>query len=339
MSKKLIISALLTMFALFSFVLYWRFISLPAQKVPNTVIFFIVKGQSVGVIAKNLKAADLIKSDLYFKYYVWRTGKQADFKAGEYVLNPALSAEEIVGILAGGQVISREKEIKILEGWSISDISEYLADNDIGGFSDLAHKKINDWNFQFAKPQVLKNAPADADFEGFLFPDTYRVYKGAKAENVINKMIKNFNDKLSPDLCKEINAQNKTVFDIIIMASLIEKEVSKDEDRAIVSGILNKRLKLDMPLGVDSTINYITSKNNPQSDAKDLAIDSPYNTYKYRGLPPGPICNPSLSSIMAAIRPQSSHYLYYLNRQDTGETIFSKTYEEHLANKRKYLKN
>lgn len=336
-NKKIIIIFTVAIFIIAVF-LYWHSLAAPAQKNPDQIYFMIEKGDGVKLIAKNLRSAGLIKSDLYFKYYVWRTNNQANFKAGEYVLNPASSVKEIVGVLAGGKTVSREKEIKILEGWDIADIDKYLLKNNINGFADFARKKTGNWTFQFAKPQILDGVPSSADLEGFLFPDTYRVFNDVKAEDVIEKMVSNFDKKLSGNLRQEIAAQGKTVDEIIIMASIIEKEVSKEEDRMIVSGILYKRLELAMLLGVDSTINYITGKNNPQANYDDLKIDSPYNTYKYRGLPPGPICNPSLSSIKAAVYPVASPYLYYLNRQDTGGTIFSKTYDEHLKNKAKYLK-
>ncbi len=139
-------------------------------------------------------------------------------------------------------------------------------------------------------------------------------------------------------MLEKIKEQNKTVHEIITLASIIEKEVRSEKDMALVAGILLKRLEIGMPLEVDSTINYITGKNDPSVQSVDLQINSPYNTYKNYGLPPGPISNPGLASIKAAVYPEESDYLFYLNRQDTGETIFSKNYDEHLTNKYKYLK-
>jgi len=151
------------------------------------------------------------------------------------------------------------------------------------------------------------------------------------------KMLANFDEKITPDLRKEITKQKKTIFEIITMASLIEKEVAMDEDRAIVSGILWKRIKLGIPLQVDATITYITGKNNTKISLNDTKINSPYNTYKYRGLPPGPIANPGIAAIRAAIFPKSSPYLFYLSAPD-GRTIFSKTLEEHNTAKTRYLR-
>ena len=197
---------------------------------------------------------------------------------------------------------------------------------------------MSNWQFSFTKPGFLDSVPKGVDLEGYLFPDTYRVFNDVSDEEIVKKLLNNFDKKLSPELRQKIARQGKTIHEIITMASIIEKEVSSEADRPIVAGILYKRIKNGMRLEVDSSINYITGKNDPGANYADLEIDSPYNTYKNYGLPPGPICNPGLAAIKAAVYPEESAYLFYLNRQDTGETIFSKTFDEHIKNKNKYLK-
>jgi len=160
--------------------------------------------------------------------------------------------------------------------------------------------------------------------EGYLFPDTYLFLPFAETEQIIGTMTDNFKKKAG-DVGK----------DIVIMASLIEKEVPDIGDRKIVSGILWKRLKLGMALQVDAVFPYITGKQKVLSD--DLKIDSPYNTYLHKGLPPGPISNPGLDAVEAAKNPQETSYLYYLSGKD-GKTHFAKTFAEHLKNKEKYLR-
>ena len=147
----------------------------------------------------------------------------------------------------------------------------------------------------------------------------------------------NFDKKITPELREEIQQQGKTIFEIVTMASLIEKEVREKEEKEIVSGILWKRLENKIPLQVDATITYITGKKTTKISKEETQIDSPYNTYKYLGLPPGPICNPGIDSIEAAIYPKSSEYWYYLSTAE-GKVIFSKTLEEHNLAKAKYLK-
>ncbi|OGF27603.1 hypothetical protein A2303_02965 [Candidatus Falkowbacteria bacterium RIFOXYB2_FULL_47_14] len=305
------------------------------------MVFVVGSGEGVDRIGQNLIEAGLIRSKLCFKIYIRRSGLQSVLQAGEYALNSSMSVKEIAAILSSGKSLNREREIKIIEGWNIDDIDRYLAENGViskDAFAGLSKKEIGNWTFDFARPDFLKNAPDDARLEGYLFPDTYRIYRDAEAEDIIERMLLNFDAKLTPAARADIALKGKTIHDIIILASIVEKEVRGLEDKKIVAGILYKRLESGMKLEVDATINYITGKDNPSSAAEDLRIDSPYNTYKYQGLPPGPISNPGLDSILAAIYPEKSPYLFYLNRQDTGETIFGRNYEEHLRNKAKYLK-
>ena len=189
----------------------------------------------------------------------------------------------------------------------------------------------------------LKDKPKTISLEGYLFPDTYQIAYGTPIEEAVRIMLQNFDTKLNQGLKNEIlkptvpTQQKKTIFEIITMASLIEKEVKTKEDKELISGILWKRLKNKMPLQVDATVSYITGEKTMEVSKEETQIDSPYNTYKYRGLPLGPISNPGIESIEAAIYPKSSQYWYYLSTPD-GETIFSKTLEKHNIAKAKYLK-
>ncbi len=150
-------------------------------------------------------------------------------------------------------------------------------------------------------------------------------------------MLANFNNKLNANLKSEIEKQEKSFFDIITIASLIEKEVREYKDKRLVSGIIRKRLEIGMPLQVDATISYITGRRTTEISIAETKIDSPYNTYKYRGLPITPICNPGIESIKAALYPKESDYLYYLSKPD-GETVFSRNHQEHIAAKNRYLR-
>jgi len=183
------------------------------------------------------------------------------------------------------------------------------------------------------------------NLEGFLFPDTYYFSFGFSGAEVVKKMKDNFDKKVNQEIREEIKRQGKTLFEIITMASMIEKEVRTLEDKKLVSGLLWKRLKTNMPLQVDATIAYILTKEGKgewtfeemrREIAKARDIDSPYNTYKYRGLPVGPISNPGLESILAAVYPEDSEYWYYLSTPE-GETIFSKTLDEHNRARAKYF--
>jgi UPF0755 protein len=319
---------------------YWRGINEAADKNGGAREFIVEKGAGVKTISANLEKEGLIGSARIFEAYIWRAGKEKDLKAGTYELSPAMNIKEISGIIFAGNIVNRERDIVIIEGWRVEDIDDYLFKKGIaekGEFAQKALAPVGDWTFSFDKPSFLAEAPAEATLEGYLFPDTYRLFEDASVEDIIYKMLDNFGRKMNVELLAEIKNKEMSLHDTIIMASILEKEVSGD-DGPIVAGILYQRLEIGMRLEVDASINYITGKNNPSSELKDLAIDSPYNTYKYYGLPPGPISNPGLSSIRSAVFPEESPYLFYLNRQDTKETIFSKTHDEHVMNKNKYLR-
>lgn len=292
-------------------------------------IFEIKEGQGVMEILDSLKEKNLIRNKWIMLIYLKLKNYDKKLKAGIYELPKTNSPVDVIEVIVSGKTALQK--ITILEGWTIKEIAEYLDERGIVKKDDfLASAKREKWNFDF-----LENSDS---LEGYLFPDTYYVSYKASSEDIIRKMLENFDKKLTNEIKEEIKKQEKSIKEVVTLASIIEKEVYKEEDRKIVAGIFLKRLFQGKPLEADSTINYITGKNTPQPSFEDTRTDSEYNTYLNPGLPPDPICNPSLSSILAALYPKETDYFFYLNRQDTKETLFSKSYEEHLENKRKYLK-
>ncbi len=341
MKKLLLLIFIVLLFAVSFYGIYFSKINKGLSAIGENVSFEIKPGEGVKKISLKLEESKLISSALFFELYIWETKSETRLQAGHYELNPKMSISEIVQKIIDGEVLSQEKNIKLLEGWGIKDMEDYLAKNSITNKNDFSAKvseSVDNWLFGFKMPDFLETAPKTASLEGYLFPDTYRIFNYASADDIVFKMLENFDKKLNQDLRAEIKKQNKSIHDIIIMASIIEKEVRSPRDMAIVAGILYNRMKIGMRLEVDSSVNFASGKNDPGVSLEDLQIDSPYNTYKYNGLPPGPICSPGIEAIKAAIYPQESPYLFYLNRQDTGETIFSKNFEEHVRNKNKYLK-
>lgn len=323
------------------YLFYIRGINKTVSDIGQDVTFIVGPGQSVKEIGENLHQAGLIESKFFFKVYAWRTKNQSNFQAGEYVLNPGLNIKEIAKALVSGESLNKERTVTIIEGWTSHDINEYLLSNRIvndDSFLVLAQSKVRSWPLSFPKPLFLNNAPTGASLEGYLFPDSYRIYKDAIAEDIILKMLNNFNEKLSSQMRDEITKQDKTIHEIITMASIIEKEVRTEQDLKIASGIFWDRIKNKQALQSDATLTYLLGDEKPQHSIEETEIDSKYNTYKYLGLPPGPISNPGLNAIKAAIYPEFTDYNYFLNRLDTGETIFSKTLEEHNKYKARYLK-
>jgi UPF0755 protein len=310
-------------------------------------IFLVEKGESLSQIGENLEKESLIKSKFFFYLYILLKGDQSELQAGNYSLNSRMNVAEIAKKITSG-VVAKER-ITIIEGWNLRDVGFYfegkgmfLAEElfELVGFPAIDYSKATD----LPEPKdfsedysFLKEKPQNVGLEGYLFPDTYELSKDDNLEEIVRKMLDNFDRKLDSQLREETKGQDKTIFEIITMASLLEKEVRTEDEKELVAGILWKRLENNMPLQVDATITYITGKKTTKISKEETKIDSPYNTYQYRGLPLGPICNPGLESILAAMNPRDSEYWYYLSVPG-GETIFSKTLEEHNRAKAEYLK-
>jgi UPF0755 protein len=330
---------LIAAFAIFAFKDYASAINARGSN-RDTRMIEIKKGDGAEKIAKNLFRAGLIKSPLYFKVFASISGLGKKFQAGEYELSGSSTIKELAVIFARGEVASKELEIRIIEGWSIQDIDDYLSKNgfaDKGEFKGLASRPLSLWSFDFPRPEFLSDAPSDATLEGYLFPDTYRIFKGDKAEAIIKKMLDNFGKKISPEFKNAISQKASSLFSVITMASLIEKEVNKKDDRPIVSGIFYNRIESGQPLQSCATLAYILGEKKPQYSLEDTNVDSAYNTYRHKGLPPGPIANPGLESIRAAIDPVKTEYNYFLTSSIDGATVYAATFEEHVRNKMKYL--
>ncbi len=268
---------------IFITILVWQILLPRNPAFQGEIIFTIEKGDGSREIAYNLEKEKLIWFAPTFRIYVLTIGVSGKLQAGSYLLSPSMGLPEIVGKLVRGDIAKRK--ITIPEGFTLQQIEEKL------------------------------NIKIDPGMEGFLFPDTYYFSYNATEEEIIKAIQDNFEKKITQDLREEIRKQDKTISEIIAMASLIEKEIKEKGDKELVSGILWKRLEVGMALQVDAA---------PE-------------TYKVRGLPEKPICNPGLESIRAAIYPESSQNWYYLSTP-AGETIFSKTLEEHNIAKYDYLK-
>jgi UPF0755 protein len=304
--------------------------------------FTIVEGEGVHQISRGLKTAGLIDNSFIFETYLWFINGQNKVLAGDHLIYDKWSIRTLARVLISGSALENEKIIKVIEGWNLYNISKYFVDQEIVSqeeFFELVGKPLDSaynrnlplLNTLVKKYEFLKELPFGSSLEGYLFPDTYRVYKNAEAIDVIKKMLDNFGSKITERMRADIKEKQMTLHEIITLASILEKEEKTLEDKKMVSGIYYNRLKIGMALQADPTVNYITGKKNGGPSPEDLKIKNPYNTYKYRGLPPGPICNPGLDSIMAAIYPTKSGYLYFYNAPD-GRLYLAKTLEEHNNN-------
>ena len=333
MKKIYLILVLLAILGVFGIFYYSYQVNYPISKKSNQLEFTIEIGQSPKKIADSLENSEIIRSAFWFRYYLKKEKLSNKIIAGTFLLSPDMSIKEITKKITSLETLSNESQITIIEGWGAKQIGDYLEIETLCKSDDWWNLISNySQNFDF-----LKSKPFSANLEGYLFPDTYRIYENADCEDILSKMLNNFDQKLDEKMRKDIQAQGKTIFEVLIMASLIEKEVRSVEDMKIVSGIFWDRIKYGQALESCASLAYILGENKTVYSQEDTQINSPYNTYRNKGLPPGPIANPGLNAIQAAIYPQYTEYNYFLTDPETGQTIWSKTFEEHKQNKWKYL--
>ncbi len=306
-----ILSLVIFLFPLFLFVAFS-----PPADFPIKNIIAIPEGKTLSEVGELLEERGLIRSSFLFNNIVILLRAEKGVIAGDYYFKEPRSLYAVVRALTRGDFGLVAVRVTIPEGTPLSDTAVILG-NAIGGF-DTA--------------QFLELASGK---EGFLFPDTYFFLPNVTADNVVLTMEKNFYDKISY-LEKDIQKSGRTLEEIVTMASLLEEEARTTDSRRIISGILWRRIAIGMPLQVDAVFSYINGKNTYELTTSDLTIDSPYNTYLYKGLPLGPISNPGLDSILAALNPVKTPYLYYLSDKE-GVMHYGKNFEEHKRNRGLYL--
>lgn len=287
---------------------------LPPLTFPTGSIVTIPEGVGLYALAEKLRAEKVIRSPFLFRIAAIALGGERDMKAGQYYLSHPQNVFLIVWRVLYGDYDVETVKLTIPEGFTASDITALFGDQ----FILLDHR-----NF-------LQLAP-----EGYLFPDTYFVPVTATASSTIKLFRDNFTRQIAT-LLPEVKSSGRTLSEVITMASIIESEAKFREDREIVSGILWRRIALGVPLQVDASFVSINGKTSKELTAGDLKIDSPFNTYLYKGLPPAPISNPGLESIKAALSPTTTSYLYFLTGDD-GAMYYSRTFNEHAAKKLKYI--
>ncbi len=345
--KKTIIALFILIFLGVSFlgVFFYTGFYIPKSDSEEKIFFSISSGEGMSGIAKRLEKKGIIRKDYFFTLYGAITEKGKKIMPGGYVFSPSMSVSSIMKDISSLE----DKRITIVEGWNLNDIAGFLEENGYGSkeeFFEIAGKPPfydgenvveqfhgkKDWEID-----VLKEKPKDVNLEGYLFPDTYFISPKAPMEEVVRFFLLRFEEKVFNEIKEEIGEKEMSLFEVITIASLIEKEVITYEDKRIVSGIIQKRKEKGMRLQIDATISYLTQRRSVRIPISETRINSPYNTYFQEGLPPGPICNPSIESIRAAINPKKTEYLYYLSKP-TGETVFSRTHKEHIEARNKYLR-
>lgn len=297
--------------------------------------FVVEKGDNFMDVASKLSAQKLISQRAYFVYYLWRSSMLHTIKAGKYKLPPGASIPEIALIITSPKLGANEVEVMFQEGLTFAAMAERLNENGLPGkdFSALAKDPPAELKNKFA---FLAELPQGATLEGYLFPDTYSFAKNSPAQLIAEKMLENFGQKMTGAKGEEIKKQGKNLFQIVTMASIVEKEAGHAEDMGLVSSVFWNRLKIGQRLQSDATLEYVLGGNKIKHSIEETQFKSSYNTYQVAGLPPGPVANPGLDAIEAAINPTPSGYFYFLTDLATGKTVFAKTFEEHVVNKAKF---
>lgn len=288
----------------------------PPRSFPLHSFITIEEGVTLRQAAQQLREAGVIRSARLFTYAAKITGREQSVIAGEYFLSGPESSLSLMWRIAKGDYGIDPEKIVIPEGADVYDIAEIFAKK---------YKSFDPIDF-LAEAQK---------YEGYLFPDTYYVYPNVTATEVIDLMRSNFEKQIF-DIADQIEEFGEPLDEVLIVASIVEREANKQSDREIIAGIIWKRLEIGMPLQVDVTFRYINGKHTYNLTKADLLEDNPYNTYTNKGLPPTPIANPSLEAMLATINPKKTDYLFFLADRK-NHTYFSETYEEHLRKKRLYI--
>ena len=301
------------------------------QEPPATARVEVVKGDTLSSVAEKLEQAGVIESALMFKMEA-RVGGHEDtqIKTGEYTFKRGEDGDKILAKLTAG-VAAPVLTITLPEGLDLEQTAQQVArQSDVSSahFEEAARR--TDYGYGFLEDRAIKST------EGFLFPKQYEFERGTTAPQMVTRMLEQYLlETQTLDISGAKERLNLTEYELVTVASLIEKEASNPEERPLVASVIYNRIRKDMPLQIDATIVYALDRPKEELSLVDLKVDSPYNTYENTGLPPGPICSPSRQSLEAAINPAETDYLYYVLKSNGEEHFFTNNYEEFLVAKQK----
>lgn len=297
------------------------------------VTFEITPGQSGRSIAHALWTEGFISSERIFSWYARLSGDASLFQAGYFSLQKGMSLAAITGTLKSAE--EREVQVTLPEGYTRAQMGMNISEV----FKGITKEA---WDRETGKGNPYASAlglSTEDTLEGYLFPDTYRFHADVDVETVVQTLTKTAEDRFEevglPEGDGTLHGLDRR--ELIILASIVEREVQTEDDMKNVAGLFYNRLAIGMPLQADSTVNYVTGGTSPGISFEETRLDSPYNTYKHKGLPPGPISNPGRAALAAVVSPNEHDWLYFLSTP-LGETIYAKSFSEHVANKQKYLR-
>ena len=326
--KVLLVLGLFLLF--FTFSLYW-FLFRPPSDASLTKVIYIKKGLPLSKISAMLEQEGIIRNRHFFVAIATILGKKTGIKAGEYEFHTRMFPLEVLSILVKGQV--KLHLVTIVEGYTLHQIAQILEElNIVDRHAFLQKSSSPTFISSLALPTEVGST-----LEGYLFPDTYHLFKGMDPEQVVQIMVRQFHKVFNADLTNMASQLGISQREAVILASIIEKEASLSEEKPLISAVLQNRLKKKIPLQSDPTVIYGIKNFNGNLTKEDLLRPNPYNTYLMIGLPPTPICNPGKDSILAALSPAPVPYLYFVSKND-GSHYFSSDIEEHNQAVWKYQK-
>lgn len=312
--------------------------SFAAPRETGDASFQIETGSSLTQIANVLEENKIIKSANSFRIYCRLFADSSKFKAGQYSVSRPIDFKEIIDLLSKGQNQANGVKVTIPEGYVITQVATLMESKGLGNkaeFLELA--KTGNYDYEFLK---FDFAPSiKYKLEGFMYPDTYFFDEDATSEEIIKILLDTFEGKVWDKIKTAADENGLNYIELLTLASIVEKEAVKDDERAKIAGVFYNRIKIDMNLQSCATVQYALNREKFSTTVtfEETRLESPYNTYKYPGLPPGPICNPGIASIEAVLKPDTNKYLFFVAKGD-GSHYFSLTYDEHLSAIQKYQK-
>lgn len=338
--KKIIGLILIICILIGGWFFYSEIYTAEVQKDSDEVIFEVKSGESVSDLADRLESEGVIRSAWFFKKYLVLTGKDKKINVGEFAVGKPVTVARVVEVL--GQPGLSEESITIIPGWTIRDVAQYFESlgkfqaaetTELIGLPAVIYNQAPELDLDL---KILEDKPDNVSYEGYLAPDTYRIYKNADLESIITKLLRERDSQITPEMWRDVEKSGRSFYEILTMASILEREAQTLEDKKMIADIFWRRYDKNWALQADSTVHYAVNKSgNVFTTANDRATNSLWNTYKYPGLPLSPICNPSLESIEAALYPDKNHDWYFLTGKD-GTVYYAETLDEHNINK-KYL--
>ncbi|MBP9760669.1 MAG: endolytic transglycosylase MltG [Candidatus Magasanikbacteria bacterium] len=336
--------------ALFFGVFFWVSVQKETWQGEGALTITVLEDETVAALARRLEEENTISSERLFLLYLRFKKLDTAIQSGIFSVSSPVTIRSIAQTLTSPTLLA-EKEITILPGWDNAEIAQYLSQEGIDsketilaliGGSAVDYRTKNLTVLPTERFPLTNNRPPGATLEGYLAPNTYRIFQDASAEDVVVKLLQQREKEFEQEKQvweQSLKESGRSFHDVLIVASLLEKEVRGAKDKAIVADIFWRRLEAGWPLQADSTVHYLTQKHGSVfTTAADRATDSPWNTYKYPGLPLGPIANPSKESIHAALFPEANTYWYFLTTLDTGEVMYASTNDEHNANVAEHLR-